>query len=574
MGRPGKKEFRLAQHESIYSEISHNISARTYYELEDQYRRETEMVHRKRFGQYFTPSPIAKLMCNWIMEVAPERILDPAVGVGAFISEIVSRESHAHITAVDIDPQVLKYANRLPTFSTVNFVEGDFLHADIGEAYDAIVANPPYLKHHDFSYEDDVFCKIGMRNNIRISKLTNIYALFILEICRRLRPGGRAAIVVPTEWTNANFGQSIKHFLLDHGLLQVFLYFSHEALPFSDALTTACVLFIEKPITSNRPKEIKTIYINKEVDVDDVWNCVNSGIANVPGLTIKGIAPSTLLHAKKWDYLLQHEALPSVPGLVPLRLIAKTRRGIATGANEFFHVSQEFAVKMGIQVDHLLPCVGKASNVSGLIFDRKDFKSLIDSGRRTHLINILANPNELELAYLEEGKRRGLSERYLLAARKKWYEMEKRPVAPIWAAVFGRSGLRFIRNSAGISNLTTFHCIYPVDEREVFCNALSVCLNSSFIKERARRQHRVYGGGLLKVEPKDLLEIEVPNLAALPDLELEKLAAFLFELDAAFRVGVELPGSLHERINVAVMSATKIAANLCVQDDLFQRVTV
>lgn len=554
MARPGTKASRLGI--SLYDEENNSSSDyEVYAEAENNYRSVSSTDHRKRFAQFFTPQPIASLMCKWILQNKPKTILDPAVGIGIFPFELSNLDPSLEITGLDLDTIILSYARSVRKLANVNLIEADFLNFEFNNKYDAIIANPPYLRHHDFSYENNIFEEIGNRNNVKLSKLTNIYGLFIFEICRRLHSGGRAAIIVPTEWTNANFGQAIKHFLFDHGLLKCFLYFSHESLQFSDALTTACVLLIEKPKLKVEGAFTKTIFLNSQANLDDVWESIQGRASSDPHIFVQNILSSKLTATKKWDFVIQNAELDTITGLVPLKKLAKTRRGIATGANEFFHVPYEFAVEKGIALNHLEPCIGKSADVAGLVFDANDLSQLIKNNRRTHLIDITDKPNINEQAYLLEGENKGLPNRYLLAARKKWFEMESRPPAPIWAAVFGRLGLRYIRNSAGIRNLTTFHCIYPNDKSPELSDALTLCLNSRFIQNRARTQHRVYGGGLLKVEPKDILDIEVPDLSILPNTIITNMGALLKELNEYVRAGLDVPVALHDKIDKVILDS-------------------
>lgn len=554
MARPGTKASRLA----IKLEIEQNNSSSiydVYAEAENNYRSSSTTEHRKRFAQFFTPHAIASLMCKWILQNNPRNVLDPAVGLGIFPFELSNINPSLEITGLDLDPIILSYARGVRKLTNINLLEADFLNFELNSKYDAIIANPPYLRHHDFSYIKNIYEEIGSRNNIKLSKLTNIYGLFILEICRRLETGGRAAIIVPTEWTNANFGQAIKHFLLDQGLLKCFLYFSHESLQFSDALTTACVLLIEKPKLKAEASFTRTIFLNGQANLDGIWRSIKEGTSSDPNIIVQNIPSNKLATTKKWNFIIQNEELHTIAGLVPLKKLAKTRRGIATGANNFFHVSYEFAVNKGIALNHMTPCIGKSADVAGLIFDASDLSQLIKNNRRTYLIDISGKANVNEQAYLLEGENSGLPKRYLLAARKKWFEMESRPPAPIWAAVFGRLGLRYIRNNAGIRNLTTFHCIYPIDERPEFSDALTLCLNSHFIQNRARSQHRVYGGGLLKLEPKDILDIEVPDLSVLPNSIILNMGTLLLELNEYVRAGLVVPNTLHSKIDKIVVDS-------------------
>jgi adenine-specific DNA-methyltransferase len=84
--------------------------------------------------------------------------------------------------------------------------------------------------------------------------------------------------------------------------------------------------------------------------------------------------------------------------------------------------------------------------------------------------------------------------------------LENRPPAPIWAGVFNRGEIKFIRNEAGISNLTAFHCIYPVSSlfSSVETDLLFAYLLTDTAKQIFNDNRREYGDGLKKFEPNDL----------------------------------------------------------------------
>ena len=245
---------------------------------EDSYRLSIPEDHRKRFGQFFTPQPVAELMCKWVLTTRPSELLDPATGPGIFVREVLRQTEGCEITAVEIDPLALAAARRaIGETSRVRFALTDFLTWNSPRRFDAALANPPYLKHHNFHYNGNIFAEIGRRNGVHLSRLTNIYVLFILEICRRLKPGGRAAIIVPGEWVNANFGMPLKRYLLGNGLLKALLYFSHHAEVFGDALTTASVLLIDKPGEPEPVDAVLTAYVSRAVNVRSLAPLSHSG---------------------------------------------------------------------------------------------------------------------------------------------------------------------------------------------------------------------------------------------------------------------------------------------------------
>lgn len=547
MGRPGKKAQRLGigvgslfDDDPVVGEIETNgvvfPGAFDTTQPERSYRELIPFAHRRRYGQFFTPEPIAELMLEWVGPVAQESLLDPAVGPGVFLRLARKRFPQANLVGVDIEPVALEAAKRSLGNEHMRLILQDFLTWRSDEQFGAIVANPPYLRHHDIHYASDIYGEIGRRSGVVLSRLSNIYVLFIMEMCRRLKPSGRASIIVPGEWTNANFGMALKQFLLSRGYLRKLIYFSNLSEQFEDALTTAAILLIEKPSSdADKQHGVTSYFIEPQGKIDDVEDAVIGGRESIPGVVCREFKIDELVSLDKWDKVLRDGVPEDKPGFVAVGVLANSRRGIATGANEFFHLTEQTIKAHHFQDRNLKKCVGRADDVKGLIFGAEDFETIREKGGRAWLLSFEGVPTAEEQRYLDGGMAEGLNERFLLAGRKPWYSMERRPPAPIWAAVFGRKSLRFIYNEAGVSNLTTFHCIYPTKNEATYCRALVACLNSRLVQTMAEHQRRVYGGGLMKFEPKDLLSVLVPNLGAAGAELLDRLSFFLGKLDKELR---------------------------------------
>jgi adenine-specific DNA-methyltransferase len=504
---------------------------------EARYREIVPAARRRRLSQYFTPPDIARLMTRWIAAIAPRSVLDPAVGPGVFLRSVRRACPEAGITAVDVDPVALAAARgALGDAERVRFVESDFLTWEDRREFDACVANPPYLRHHDMAYAFDIHDAIGGRNGIALSRLTNLYVLFILEICRRLRAGGRAAIVVPGEWMNANFGAPLKGWLLGRGWLHTIVCYSHASTVFEDALTTASVLFIEKHAGARRDSGVRSIYVRDGAPCDAVEAAVFGARAADARLFVQRLDADVLITLSKWEDALAHGVRDQLAGFTRLGTLASTRRGIATGANRFFHLRPSEVRRIGVRDASTRACVGRAADVRGRIFTADDLRTLEAADVRCRLLDVRGRPSARERTYLARGERDGIASRYLCAARgPHWYRMEPRPPAPVWAGVFARSGLRFVWNAASVANHTAFHCIYPHVDDALFAAALAACLNSTVVQEQARQHMRVYGAGLAKIEPRDLLEIPVPDLRVATKGTLKELRDALLALDRAQR---------------------------------------
>lgn len=282
------------------------------------------------------------------------------------------------------------------------------------------------------------------------------------------------------------------------------------------------------------------------------------------------IASKQELYAtRKWEHLLQGKRSSSSPGWIPLQELASTRRGIATGSNSFFLISKTDQHRIGVRDQSVRPCIGRATDVKHLIFSAEDFATLMEQGGKTLLVDFKEDLSAAERAYVTQGEDAGLPERFLLANRRPWYSMEQREVAPIWAAVFGRGDLKFVYNSARVRSLTNFHCLYPMDSRDEFAKALTLCLNSSVVRNQSKLQSRTYGGGLAKFEPNDLKQIPVPDLRNLSEKTLNSLSSGLDDLDLAVRSADEQSKvNAWSRLDGLVIAAGKEAATLAPQKQL------
>jgi len=79
---------------------------------------------------------------------AGDSVLDLCTGSGAIAIALKSEMPELSLTASDISPDTLKYAQENIELNNldVELVEGDLLHPFSGRTFDAITVNPPYVK--------------------------------------------------------------------------------------------------------------------------------------------------------------------------------------------------------------------------------------------------------------------------------------------------------------------------------------------------------------------------------------------------------------------------------------------
>lgn len=161
-------------------ELLKNFYIRTFLE-------EEKLNNRKETGSFYTPQivvydAIKKYKINNKKNI---KILEPAVGLGAFIFQllrVVDIADSIELDVVDINEDILKMLRTLLSKEIkcksikINYICKDFLELDLKDKkYDLIITNPPYgkpsnenLKKYRKIYNED--------------KLTNIFSFFMKKL--------------------------------------------------------------------------------------------------------------------------------------------------------------------------------------------------------------------------------------------------------------------------------------------------------------------------------------------------------------------------------------------------------
>ena len=485
---------------------------------EKDYRNRTTLEHRKGFAQFFTPLEIAIEMTNWIINhTSLSNVLEPAFGTGIFTRLLLLKNKKITIKGFEIDPQIFNFTQEYyKNIPKVNLILKDYMFNDWDNRYDGIVCNPPYLKFHDFD-NIKVINEVAERLSIKLTGFTNLYTLFLIKSIYQLQTNGRAAYIIPSEFLNSDYGVQIKKYLIRSKTLRHIFIIDFEESVFDEALTTACILLLAK---DNNYENVHFSSIHKLNDLSKISDTINSYPVINSDKTIK---LTELDPEIKWRAYYQEQQSLKFNDLVPFSQYGKVVRGIATGANKYFTFNQTKTQQHGIPATNLLPCICKSNDVKSSFFTSDQFEELVLNNKTVFLFNAKQPQDENVKRYLELGERDSIPDVYLTSKRNPWYLIENRPPSPIWVSVFNRNGLRFIRNEANVSNLTTFHCIYPTSLSVNNLNLLFAYLLSSVSISIFNDNRREYGNGLQKFEPNDLNKGLMLNLAILDSQTIRRI---------------------------------------------------
>ena len=487
----------------------------------ESWQRET-----RQLGQVATPEPIAKLMAKWVMSAKPNMVLDPAAGLGGLLAACRHFSQHVELVGAERDAETLQRAKTSAPRGT-KLILADYLKSDAG-LFDGIIANPPYVKAHRLDYTEKDWLYFEERLGTPLDRLTNLYALFLLKIWEDLAPGGHAAVILPAEFLNANFGHEIKERLLRAIRPVGIAIFAPSLNVFTDALTTSAIVLLEKGHTVQAP-----IWARLAESVEDAEEFVEGLLAGRISAAGNGLIDLAALNPKdKWLNLLLNGATERIPVRFAKRVgdYFNCRRGIATGANDFFCLSRAEMREHQLTETHVEPCITKATDADGLVFTSEKFDVLVTRERKCFLLNPSRNGQNLT-RYLELGERQGIPKRHLPSHRPVWYLPENRAVADIWAAVFSRESVKFILNTSGAKNLTCFHGLYAKAGCENLPPLMILFLNSSDGRQAFSQVNRFYGDGLNKLEPKDVEDMPCPVMPNLGRAEADELKRKLADLE-------------------------------------------
>jgi len=197
--------------------------------------------------------------------------------------------------------------------------------------FDAIIGNPPYVRHELLA--EDI--KRALKESYKAyDGMADLYVYFFEQGLHLLRPGGRMGYVVTNKWLKAGYAENLRGLFADDGWLEFVADFGHAKHFFPDADVFPSVLVVQKPEPAkSSPQDVQICVIPRDaVPKKSLAEAVAEAIFPLPRAVFT--KESWVLGPKPVMDLLQKIKTSGVPlgdyaGLKPLY-------GIKTGLNEAF----------------------------------------------------------------------------------------------------------------------------------------------------------------------------------------------------------------------------------------------
>jgi hypothetical protein len=484
---------------------------------------EKTQLERNRLGQFATPTGLASDVLAYAHGLLGDdtnvRFLDPAIGTGSFYSALLREFGESRIetaTGIEIDPHYGTPASDLWGAHKLKLTLGDFTAMPApaqGEGFNLIICNPPYVRHHhmDKAEKARLLSATSASSGVQMGGLAGLYCYFLGLAHAWLAPDGIAGWLIPSEFMDVNYGVSVKRYLLNQVELLRIHRFDPSELQFGDALVSSAVVWFR----------------NRKPKADNQVEFSYGGTLTRPKIT-RMVPLNALQGAAKWTSLAL-DGVREVRDGLRLADFFDIKRGLATGDNHFFIMTREEIDARKLPREFFKPILPGPRYLDSDIIDTLE-DGTPKVARQLFMLDCRVPEAELKAAhptlwaYLQTGKPK-VAETYLCSRRSPWYAQENRPPPPFICTYMGRNmqkrdkPFRFLLNKSKATAANVYLLLYP---KPVLAQALA---GDAKLARKVWKfldgidaatllgEGRVYGGGLYKMEPRELANVPADAIA-------------------------------------------------------------
>jgi adenine-specific DNA-methyltransferase len=397
----------------------------------------------------------------------------------------------------------------------------------------AVVGNPPFIRY-------SIMTQATKRKALVRAEVLGFDAsgsidesvLFLLHATSFLEPDGRLAFIIPQRLLFTDYSSSVRNFLTRQfdSIRMIFC----NGWKFGD--TTENVVLLLATNGSQTNITVQEMNFGKYSK-----NGASSGFTDIgrwSALEAEALDSWKLLRFEPgFNALLKR--LKALPGVHRLGDLARVEIGCVTGANRFFVLTRNEREESGIPDRYFVKAVSKANHIRGIYLDNSTWNKLFMDDGRCSLLKINKNYSLKHLKslkrYLASGQKQGLKERYKIGNRAKWYCVPHYEPPTAFFTYMAHRHPRLVLNDTCAINTNSIHSI-----RLEGLPSLEFCTSfyNSLTLLSCELLGRIYGEGVLKLEPSELSGVLVVNpneLSIVADLLVQARSVHTKLLENEFR---------------------------------------
>ncbi len=481
-------------------------------------------------GGYYTPPDIAQFLLKWVLVSAPENLLEPSCGDGAFFRTLthIDHPSLKSITAFEIEPheaaKAQESANQLSNLETKlhasDFLTWALTNLLMPPLFDAVIGNPPFIRYQYLDKHIQMISQEIFRcSQLNFTKHTNLWVAFVIASLRLLKPRGRLAMIVPSELLHILYAQSLRGYLAQ--TCSKIMLFDPQEIWFENTLQGAVLLLAEKKaLPTDKSFGVSIVQTHDKTFLDQHPEDYFQTAHYANGETVEGKWMTAFLNES--ERTLLKAARQHIPQFSE---VADVAVGIVTGANKYFLVP-DYVVEKYELTKWAHPMFGRSEHVPGIIYDQAVAQQNKQAGLPT---NFLWFQNEAELSesaqnYIKVGEAESLHTRYKCRVREPWYTVPSVYATPVGMLKRSHDFPRLIFNKLEAFTTDT---AYRIKIKKFDAHSLVYSFLNSLTALTAELEGRHYGGGVLELVPSEIRQLLIP---VSPATEQQ-----VYELDALIR---------------------------------------